>query len=612
MTLRLIVSLALLVFLGIALPLYFWNLIPEEVLVAVLSAGALPVLVDIARGIARRQLPLELPVLVTIVLLVVLDKPGLAGVFLLLILWGGLFRILILRKVRESVSALAKVLPDTAWRKTGEQVESVPSSALVPGDLLIVKSGEKVPVDGTLTSDEGLLDESVITGEANPVAKTKGDTLIAASINTGDPLDMIAKNTTHQSTVAQMHRLVEDAQKHATSLSRFSTRYAEATSIGAVVLVGAFYLVTRDIERALALWVSLVPVIFAVIVPVSTTIGISLLARSGILVKSAQSLENVTKIDTVCMDKTGTLTEGTPSLAAVVLAPGMDEPKALALAASLERYSEHRLAEPFLSGLEKQAGARVPIDDVQVLKGLGIEGRSDGRVVAIGSRALVGSLGAEIPDAIEASIEGREHPAATPVFLVRDGRVEALFYVSDVLRAEAPVVMETLDRAGYRTIMLTGDQPRAAEEMSRQAHIREFHAGLLPGEKVSVVAKLKTEGRTVLMVGDGLNDAPVLAQADVGVAMGLRGVDLTLEAAGVVLVHDDLSALETLFSVARDTFRTIKTNLVVATMIHLAAAGLVLAGSIEILGSAIIHQVSSTIVLLNTARLFLGEKRGHS
>lgn len=612
MTVRLVISLVLLGLLSIALPFYFWNVISETDLISVLSAGTLPVLFDIATGVYKRRLPLELPVLVTIVLLMVLDKPGLAGVFLLLILWGSVFRVLILRKVRESVSALAKALPDKAWIKRGGDVASVPASSLIPGDLLIVKSGEKVPVDGMLSSDKALLDESVITGEANPVGKSRGEMLVAASINAGDPLEMVAKNTTHQSTVAQMHRLVEEAQQHATPLSRFSTRYAETTSVGALFLVGAFYLVTRDIERSLALWISLVPVIFAIIVPVSTTIGISLLARSGILVKSAQSLENVTKVDTVCLDKTGTLTLGTPELAATVPARGSGEKDALSLAASLERISEHRLAEPFMDKLGKDGLDWVPVEDVQVRKGLGIEGRSRGEAVAIGSRAFVESLGAAVPTEILSALAGHEHPGATPVFLARSRSVVALFFISDTLRAEAPSVMDTLGKDGYRILMLTGDLPQVAAVMSREAHIREFHAGLLPGEKVAVVSKLKAEGRKVLMVGDGLNDALVLAQADVGVAMGLRGVDLTLEAAGVVLVHDDLTTLETLFRVAKDTFRTIKTNLVMATLIHLAAAGLVAAGSIEILGSAIIHQVSSTIVLLNTARLFLREERSPS
>jgi heavy metal translocating P-type ATPase len=568
-----------------------------------LFAGSIPLAKDIYSGLIRRQIPLEFPVLFTLLALSIMNRMDIASIFLLLILAGHIFRLLIQKKVQDSVLSLAQYLPVTAWKKIGGELVSVSPSTLLPGDEIIVKPGERVPVDGVLSGERGTVDESVITGESRPVEKIHGQKLVSASINIGSPIQVTVTTSSSQSTLYQMQKLVEESQRQSNPLSLFTTRYAGWTSVSSLIVVSFYYLWKKDIDQSLALWISLVPMIFAIIVPVSTTIGISLLARRGILVKSSEVLENVTKVDTLCFDKTGTLTQGTPLVLAIITNDNKEQ--ILDLAASLERYSEHSLARPIIDLFEKTVRHWLPVKEIRVLEGLGMEGTWEGHQIVLGNRHMFLKKGWDIPVYLEARAKEKEDEGATPVFLGWDHNVRGVILIADRLRPEAPQVLKRLSSQGYRTIMLTGDISGVSRNIAREAGVLEYHAELSPDAKVAIVQALRDSKKKVMMVGDGLNDAPVLARADVGVAMGLRGVDLSLEAAGVVLVRDDLNTIPILLNKAHTTFSTIRANLYMASVIHLCGAFLVITGQIGLLGAALLHQISSGIVLLNTARLFV-------
>ncbi len=572
----------------------------RTVLVLAVLFGIWPIAADIlAEAVKRRRISLEAPVAVTIVIMLAVGSVRSAAVFVLLILVGQAFKEYIVWRVQRSVESIAEALPDTAHvRSDGAEVE-VKISDIAAGQTVILKAGSRAPVDGILTVDLASFDESVVTGESRPVEKKRGDKLMAGAINAGGYAEMEASGTSENSTIAQVRRLVREAQSKAAPLSRFTDAYALATVVVAILLCLVLYLISHDLLRTLALWIALVPVIFAIIVPVSTTLGISVLAKRGILIKNAEAVENLTKVDTIAFDKTGTLTKGRPEVVGVSAAPGYDEADILKHAACVERLSEHPLA----AAIVRRAGtadAALKAAEPEIFRGRGITAVCGDRRVSVGSRAFLAEAGVNIPAELAAAASAGEDGGGTAVFCAVDGAAAGLFVIADAVRPGIREVLDRLRGLGFRLVMITGDGARVAGAIAGSLGIEEVRAECLPQDKVRHIADLKKAGRRVAMVGDGINDAPALAEADVGIAMGLRGTDLTLESAQTVLVKDDLAVLPVAILASRRIFRVIRSDLYIASAIHLFGAALVAAGLVGILGSAFIHQASSVIILLNT------------
>lgn len=596
--------LPLILFIAVAIAFHSAFLpVSDYVLVFSVIIGVLPLVMDIFRSLRQKRIDLGAPVVITILLLLFLRKFESAAIFVLLILAGRLFKEYILWRVRESVASISKALPDVSYVRHGNEIKEVHISAIIKGDTVIVKGGGRVPVDGILLSEFASLDESVISGESKPVAKQKGARLVAASINLSDYLELQAADISANSTLAQMQKLVEEAQKRNAPLSRFTTQYAEVTSIVALLSVIVIYLLTKNVEKSLALWITLVPVIFAIIVPVATTIGISLLTKTGVLVKTAEALENLTKINVLCFDKTGTLTLGKPEISKIVTLEGLSEDILVQTAGSVERFSEHSLGEPIVREVQRRKLSWLDVMDVQVQKGRGISAMVSGNRVLIGNKEFIQEEGIPISSKLETEARKIEESGATSIWIAMQDKLAGLIFLADQLRAETKPTLDVLRQLGYSLVMLTGDHLEVAAKIGEQAGVTQIKAGLLPQDKIDAIKKIKAAGKYVLMVGDGINDAPALAEANVGVAMGLRGVGITLESAQVVLIHDSLRVLPQVFSVAKRTFRIIRFDLILATSIHGIAAVLVLFGTIGILGSTVLHQISSALVLLNTLRL---------
>ncbi len=577
----------------------------RPILVLAVLFGMWPIAADIlSEAVSRRRISLEVPVAVTIIIMLAVGSARSAGIFVVLILIGQSFKEFIVWRVRRSVESIAEALPNTAVVSRGGTTVEVKISDIIKGETVILKPGSRVPVDGVLAADSGSFDESVVTGESRSVDKKRGDKLVAGAVNAGGYAEMEATEISANSTLAQVRRLVNEAQAKAAPLSRFTDVYALVTVIAAVLLCVALYLVRRDLLQALALWIALVPVIFAVIVPVSTTLGISVLARRGVLIKNAEAVENLTKIDTIAFDKTGTLTKGRPEVVSVVPAPDIDAAELLDLAACVERLSEHPLAAAIVRRATAAGRPVIRSSESQVFRGRGITAACGARRISVGSRVYFDEAGVAFPPALLQAADQGERNGGTAVFCAVDGSPAGLFVIADEIREGVGSVLAGLRAMGFRLIMLTGDSRAVADKIAGDLGVTEVRAECLPQDKVRHIADLKRGGRRVAMVGDGINDAPAMAEADVGIAMGLRGVDLTLESAQTVLVKDDLSVLPQAIVSARRIFRVIRNDLVIATLIHAVGAVFVVAGVIGILGSAVIHQISSVVILLNTSRLF--------
>ena len=572
------------------------------------ALGLLPLILEIFSSFKAKKFDLGFPVVITILILLFLGQIKIAATFVLLILFGKIFKEYILWRVKESVKNISESLPNTTFVKK-EDILEVNISDIRKGDTVIIKVGGRAPVDGILLTKEASFDESVITGESKPVKKKKGEKIIAGAINLSDYVEMQAIDTSENSTIALVQRLVEEAQSKNAPLSYFTNRYAVITSLIALVLVMAMFFIRQDILQSLALWVALVPVIFAIIVPVATTIGISLLAKRGILVKNAEALENLTKVNTVVFDKTGTLTKGSPDIKEIIAFSSFDQKNLLQLTASVEKYSEHHLARPIIKKAKEEGLAFFPIENIQILKGKGISANYNKKKVLIGNSKLMKECGIFISDNIVTDVEKKEKSGDSIIFVALDKKLIGVIVMADLLREEAKSVLEKLKKMGFKLVILTGDNKIVANNIAKELGVIEIHSELLPEDKINFIKKVKRNGEKVIMVGDGINDAPALAEANVGIAMGLKGVDITLESSQVVLINNDLTMLPEIITSSKNIFRIIKNDLVIATTIHVFTAILVIFNIIGIFGSTIFHQISSTIVLLNTMRLFSINRR---
>lgn len=590
----------------VALICFFLNLLyPKLIVILYLVAifALIPYYLSIGKALLRKQLDSSLPPIITIYLLLYLGKGNVALIFILIILLGHLFKTFILERVKASITNISDKLPKTAIIKLMDKNSEILIKNIKIGDILVVKSGERVATDATVLTDEALLDESVVTGESKPVVKKKGDKLLAGSINAGNYFEAKALSTAENSTLFQIQHLVDQAQNEKAPLAHIVSQYAWVTTAFALCGVIIIFLFTHDIVKALSFWIAVVPVIFAIIVPIATTIGITILAKSGILVKSSPSLENLTKANTFLFDKTGTITQGTPEVEDIFVVKG-DEALVLQLAASIETYSNHPLAIPILNKAKEQNLELFPLNGVETLIGKGMIATVHKTKVFLGNIALLQEQHIHIAKEVIIAIAEWERKGATPVFVGKQSSLLGIIFLLDRLRPEAIPLFDSLSQQGYETVIVTGDKKEVAKTIAEKLHHASFIADVKPEGKVLEIDKKVKEGRNVVMVGDGINDAPALAKANVGIAMGGRGVDLTLNAADIVLLNNNISSLPQMIRIAKQTFRIIRQDVVIATIIHGITAILVIIGSITLIQTTVIHEASSVLVLLNTIRLF--------
>lgn len=533
-----------------------------------------------------------------------------------------------MRHTRSALRALLDSAPHTAVLiREGEPVE-VPAYEVSPGETVLVRPGQRVPVDGEVISGTAAVNESMITGEPIAALKEEGSPVYAGTVAESGLLRVRAVSVGSDTTLARIVRRVESAQEERAPTQRMIERFASVYTPLIIVMAAAAYVITNDLRLALTLLVVACPGALVISTPVSVIAGIGRAARSGILIKGGQHLEGIGRLDAIAFDKTGTLTEGRPRLVEVLLptrgpaatAATADAPASLTRwveaqrevvrwAAIAESGSNHPLGRPIVEAakqaVETGDDPSLPVaDELEEFAGLGVRARHHGREIVVGNRRLLERLGVTI-GAVDlaglSELRGRGH---TPVLVALDGELQGILGLVDVVRTSAAPTLQRLKELGLdRQVLLTGDDRVTAAAVAGQVGIAEVHAELLPEQKLEEIRRIRAEGRRVGMVGDGINDAPALATADVSIAMGAAGSDIAIETADIALLADDLGKIPRAIEISRATLANMRQNLVIALVTVVGLLTGVLLGGVHMAGGMLIHQLSVLLVVLNGMRL---------
>jgi Cu+-exporting ATPase len=493
-----------------------------------------------------------------------------ASAIVTLVLLGQVLELRARSRTGAAIRALIGLAPKTARRIGPDgREEDVPLDHIQVGDRLRVRPGEKVPVDGVVLDGASAVDESMVSGEPIPVEKQPGDRVVGSTVNATGSFIMRAERVGADTLLAQIVRLVVEAQRSRAPIQRLADVVSSyfvpavvAIAVAAFVVwatVGPEPRMAFAIINAVAVLIIACPCALGLATPMSVMVATGKGASAGVLFRNAEAIETMRKVDTLVVDKTGTLTLGKPRLVNVNAAEGWDEARLLALAASVERPSEHPLATAIVSGAEERHVAISRVDRFESLTGKGVKGQIDGRSVVLGTRRLLEELAIDA-GALASAADDMRRQAQTVMFVAVDGRVAGILGVADPIKESTPVAIRQLHDEQLRIVMLTGDNKATAEAVAQKLGIDEVIPEMLPHQKVEVVKRLQQDGRVVAMAGDGVNDAPALAQADVGIAMG-TGSDVALESAGVTLVRGDLRGIVRARRLSRATLRNIKQNL---------------------------------------------------
>lgn len=542
-----------------------------------------------------------------------------AAVIVTLVLLGQVMELRAREGTGKAIRALLDLAAKTARviRPDGSE-EEIPLEHVQVGDRLRVRPGDKVPVDGVVAEGRSSVDESMITGEPIPVEKVAGDSVTGATINGTGSLVIEATRVGADTMLAQIVEMVSNAQRSRAPIQKYADQVSgwfvpAVIGIAVLAFVGWALLgpdpaLSYALIAAVAVLIIACPCALGLATPMSIMTATGRGAQAGVLIKNAEALERFEKVDTLIVDKTGTLTMGKPRLVAVLPEAGHDEAEVLALAATLEKGSEHPLAEAIVAGAQERGVKLGEAADFEAVTGKGVKGVVGGKAVALGNRALVEDLGLDAGALVETANTRRDE-GETVMFVVVDGAAAGLVCVSDPVKETTPAALKALHELGFRIIMATGDNERTAKAVAAKLGIDEIRADVLPEDKARIIRELQDQGRKVAMAGDGVNDAPALAQADVGIAMG-TGADVAIESAGITLVKGNLDGIVRARRLARATMRNIRQNLFFALIYNAAgvpvAAGLLfpLFGIlISPMFAAFAMSASSISVVVNSLRL---------
>lgn len=539
-----------------------------------------------------------------------------AGVIITLILLGKMLEAVSKGKTGEAIKKLMGLAPKTAFVIQNGAETEIPVEEVEIGDIIIVKPGSKIPVDGVVIEGHTAIDESMLTGESMPVDKKAGDKVYAASLNTTGTVKFRAEKVGSDTALAQIIKLVEQAQGSKAPIAKLAdivAGYFVPAVIAIAIASGiAWFIGTGDFKFALTIFISVLviacPCALGLATPTAIMVGTGKGAENGILIKSGEALETAHKINAIILDKTGTITEGKPSVTDLICASNFTQEKLLQLVASAEKNSEHPLGQAIVRGAQEKSLALLEAENFNSITGQGIEAQIAGLSVFVGNRKMMEEKNISVKE-LEKDADKLAEEGKTPVFVATDGQPAGIVAVADVVKKSSRAAIESLHKMGIEVAMITGDNKKTAEAIARQVGIDRVLAEVLPQDKAFEVKKLQQEGRKVAMVGDGINDAPALAQSDIGIAIG-SGTDVAMESADIVLMHSDLTDVPTAILLSKKTIRNIKQNLFWAfgyntIGIPVAAGVLYLFGGplLNPMLAAAAMSLSSVSVLTNALRL---------
>lgn len=585
---------------GLIALLYWREMVPLEVLWFAVAVGLYPLVkTGVMDLIHERKVGTE--IFVTIATLVaVLGGETVAGaVLMVIILIAEFIAELNTDRARASIKSLIGSVPQVALVRTNGSERSVAIAKVNIGDIVLVRAGEKIPVDGHVTGGNASVNQAPITGESVPKDKTAGDLVFAGTIVESGALDIQTDKIGVDTTFSRIIALVENAESQQAPVQKLADKVASWLIPVVFIFLIVVYLVTRDVRTIVTLMIFTSPAELGLATPLVMIAAIARAARNGILIKGGLYLESLAKIDTMVFDKTGTLTANKPEVVRIESRnAAFSEAELLRLAAAADRRSAHPLAKAVVAHAERTQIVVPEPEKYEQLQGRGVIATIEGQVVLVGNSALLRESGVALTTAAESG-------GQTPIHVAVDGQFAGVIFIADTLRPGAREALVSLKQSGIkRIVMLTGDNAATAKAVADDLGIDEIRANLMPEDKVSAIAELQKQGHRVAMVGDGINDAPALARADVGIAMGGGGTQAALEAANIVLMTDDLSKIAGARAIARRAYRTVQENLFVGVgVVHVLGITAALMGWIGPIEAAIIHLGPDVLVFVNSVKL---------
>jgi Zn2+/Cd2+-exporting ATPase len=555
------------------------------------------------QGIRERDFTADIPVSFATAAALIIGQYSAAAVVAVLLLLGGMLEEFVSARAGNALDSLAKLLPDRVTvRRDGEDLV-VPLEEVQSADLVLIRSGDRIPVDGVVAQGTASINQAAITGESLAIEKQPGDTVFAGTRNELGALEVCTTKVGEETTLGQIRRMVEEAQEQKAPIERILNRYAKFYTPAALILGALVWWWSGDILRAITILIVFCPCVMVLATPTALVASIGNAALRGSLVKKGATIEAMAKVTAVAFDKTGTLTFGQPKLTTLDPLGQMTEAELLRLAAIAEKLSEHPLGRAVVQAAIAR-GLTVPDpEEFTVLPGLGVRTRIEGAEVIIGRPRLLSEQGITVDPNVQARAKNLAAVGRTVILVAHNSQVVGMLVLEDTLRPEASQVITRLKKLGIRTVLVTGDNTVTAQRIAGELGISEVHAEVLPAQKVEIVKQLQGSGLNVAFVGDGVNDGPALATANVGVAMGLGGTDVAIETAEIALLSDDLTKLPHLLSLSRQAMRAIKQNLIFSLGVLAIAVGLAIPGILAPVTGALLHELSSIPVIANSARL---------
>lgn len=586
----------------------FQELSTIALIVATLIA-TLPIAIRGVQALIMKAFSIELLVTLAVAGAIFIREYSESAVVTFLFLFGAYLEARTLQKTRSSLKALIDLAPQEAVvLRDGKQVK-VEAEDVEKGEHVFIRSGGKVPVDGVIVSGRATLNEAAVTGESVPASKQENDKVFSGTIVDNGYIEIIAEKVGDDTTFAKIIELVEEAQDSKSKAQKFLDKFANIYTPAVVVLAILVYIITRNLHVAITFLVIACPGALVIGAPVSNVAGIGNGAKNGVLIKGGEVMDKFSKVDTVIFDKTGTLTKGRPEVTDIKLFGAEYTEKSvneyLRMIATAEKVSEHHLGQTIV----REAQARnisivAEPQKAEVIRGNGIKAVVDGHSITAGNFKLMETENIEMPDEILEYATAREKSGNTAIFTAIDGELSGVISIADQIREDAKQSLLELRSNGIKKIiMLTGDNRHTAQLVADELELDEYYAELLPENKVEYVKKIKAEGRVVAMAGDGINDAPAIATADIGLAMGEGGTDISMETADVVLMADRLIQFSHAYALSKATIRNMKQNIYFAVAVVAVLLTGVLNDSVHLASGMLIHEASILIVILNAMRL---------
>lgn len=550
----------------------------------------------------------ELLVSTAIVASVAIGEIFAAGEIAFIMAIGEILEDITVNRAKKGISQLIKLSPQQGCKiikeneKTTEKI--VPIEEIYKDDILRVLPGEMIPVDGKIIFGNSSVDQSIMTGESLPIDKTIGDEVFCGTVNCDGSIDIITTKIGEDSSFQKLIRMVKEAEENKAPMQRIVDKWAGWLVPAALIIAVAAYFITSDIIRAVTVLVVFCPCALALATPTSIMAAVGQAAKNGVLIKSGEALEKMGKVNCIAFDKTGTLTFGKLKISDIITTSSATENELLKLACSSEKRSEHPLGKAIVEHGKKQNVEFLEMEDFKMIPGKGITAKIENNEIYCGNSRFLQEQGIILDENIESILENLRKQGKVSILVGKNRECIGIIALSDTIRPTAKEIVVKLKNMGTRVVLLTGDHKQTADYFAEEVEIENVYSELLPAEKVTYIKKLEEDGNKVCMIGDGVNDAPALKTADVGVSMASMGTDIAVEASDVALIGDNIEKIPYLKKLSTATIKTIKFNITASMVINLAAIILSVMGLLNPISGALVHNVGSVLIVLNAALLY--------